>query len=256
MEVDSDSWYHITIAGNPSRSLAGTYPYIDEETGLVAIASSDNSTYSQHWQLSSYNSSTYMLRTRASGAHGYLTISSKNRTCKDATPIIYSSPEADESMLWTILPQADETYRLKIYVGGRICYVQTKENGIQMSSGNTPGSDQSFALVRAGKINDTVFSAAATPPASHVRVYTPVVTAIASSTFIRTAVHNSTAYSHSLSASTTSSTLSPPSLPPSVLKDHPRLSPSAAMGIGVAVGMSALSTRCKSGHMQSPGTSA
>ncbi|KAF1850509.1 uncharacterized protein K460DRAFT_273742 [Cucurbitaria berberidis CBS 394.84] len=104
-----------------------------------------------------------------------------------------------------------------------------------MSSRTTPGLDQLFAPIRHGEINDVVFSAAATLPVSRIGVNTPSATA--SSTLSRSVLQGSTTFSHASSSTPSSSSSALPLPPPLALRHDSRLSKSAALGIGVAVGI-------------------
>ncbi|KAH7344376.1 hypothetical protein BKA66DRAFT_448126 [Pyrenochaeta sp. MPI-SDFR-AT-0127] len=250
MEVDPNSWYRLTVAGNPQQSLAGTYPYINGDTGLVTITTSDVSTPGQQWQLISLGSFTYLLRTKASGVHGYLAVKNNNGICEESTPVIYSRRKTDESMLWTIKTQGDGGFQLSNSMNGYDCGLDfTVADGVFMSSKSTRVRfGRALASTKLGKIDDQAFSTIAGPSTTRVRTKAidTAATTMELSETSRPIFQRSTSFSTLTSLPTMhtkaspSSTPSSPPLTPPTQKHQPRLSPSAALGVGVAVGIAGI----------------
>lgn len=240
MEIDPNSWYHLKTGGAPVQFLAGTHPYIAGNEGLISLSSLNDSSAAQKWQFLPQNSSTYLLRTKASGPNGYLATSGRNQPCENAIPIIYNISQVDETMLWNIQLNDDKTVQLKNNVPGRSCYLKLNEERLQMSSNNTSGLIHFASPVAVGRIDDPKSSNTATESISRVNTTTISTPAFVSSALVRSINSFSTSYSHapSFGIPLPTSTPLPPSPSPSPPLEHSsRLSPSTAMGVGVVVGM-------------------
>jgi hypothetical protein len=228
MEIDTDSWYRLTTLDDPQRSLIGTYPYMNGDTGLVSITNTDDSSTSQQWQLFSIGPSRYMLRTKASGIHGYLTTKSGNGTCEESTLVI--STQTDRLVSWVFEDVHDGAGLLSLEVGKRKCTFDISDGGgVRLTADAT--HTHPITLVRINNIDEPAYLAVATRPVTRVRGTTLTTTVLSSSSI-------------AISTLTSISTLYPPSSSPSSFPLHPpaankegKLSPFAAMGIGIAIGI-------------------
>lgn len=152
-------------------------------------------------------------------------------------------------MLWTIKTQGDGAFQLSINVQGHECGLDfTASEGVSLSSKSSRiRIGQALASTKLGNIDDEAFSAIAMPPATRVLVKTVYTTAstLAPSGGVSSTFQRLTSFSTLASISTPytrhppSDTPSSPLIPPTE-KQYSRLSPSAAMGVGVAVGIAGI----------------
>ena len=68
---DTNTWYQLTVASATKQSMAGSGLY-DHGKGSVFFTTTNISDTQQQWQLFPYNSTYYVLRTKASGQFGYM----------------------------------------------------------------------------------------------------------------------------------------------------------------------------------------
>lgn len=231
-------------------SLAGSFPYLENNEGPVTPGYSDNDTPTQQWQLFPVGSSTFMLRTKASGPNGYLACTQRNRSM---APRIFDHPETDSSMLWTINAWGDGTFYLSNKANGRASYLDFRGAGsVSMSTNTTqPQPGQAFSFLKLSQINDSAFSSVRPPPSSSSK---PTSSSTFHSTFAGTTATliNTSVFARTIPAILTSSaepasptTTSPPQSPtaPAQAQRTPNsLSTSSAMGVGVTIGVFGLIT--------------
>ncbi|KAF2201967.1 hypothetical protein GQ43DRAFT_370187, partial [Delitschia confertaspora ATCC 74209] len=165
MDFDSNTWYRLTTAAAMGRQLSLTGLRIGPDDGLVACSGSDNDAPSQQWQLFPVGLSTYVLRTKASGPHGYLTIASQNESdipisTTNVTISQISNSSIKGNMYWTLLPWGDGTFYFAGQANSSRLHLDFNENGrLSMTSNITqPQPGQAFSFVKVGKVEHTAFS--------------------------------------------------------------------------------------------------
>ncbi|KAF2014184.1 hypothetical protein BU24DRAFT_211443 [Aaosphaeria arxii CBS 175.79] len=239
MDFRTNSWYRISSAASikSQKSMTGTNHGAGGE-GIVSSAKSDNNLPTQQWQLYPVASSVFMLRTKASGPSGYLGTAKQMTSEKQIKAWISNSTNL--SMLWRIEPWGDGTFHFSNVEDGAGYHLDLSDpSGVHMNKDIIqPQPGQAISFVRLDDIDDSAFSTVNAPSSQ-----TATLTASASNS------PSSTAISHrSLTASNlpTSSITSSPSLTTGLLsptteahnlESKPVLSMSAAMGVGIAVGV-------------------
>lgn len=68
---DKNKWYQLNVGGGTTQSMAGS-PLFDHGKGSVFFTFTNTSDPQQRWQLYSYNTTYYVLRSQASGPFGYM----------------------------------------------------------------------------------------------------------------------------------------------------------------------------------------
>ena len=87
---DTSRWYQLQLGGSgKSQSMSGTVLY-DAGKGAVFFENTNTSDPEQMWQLFPYNSTYYVLRTKASGQYGYMStsVSSDETTPGSTVPTV------------------------------------------------------------------------------------------------------------------------------------------------------------------------
>lgn len=238
MDFRTNSWYRLTTAASMTSqlSMAGAPPFIDGRDGIVTFAPSDNNSSTQQWQIFPVNTSTFMLRTKASGPNSYLAAVHNSSLDEHTIPRMYNRSRTESSMLWSILPWGDGTFHFSNIPNGNSCHLDfAGAMGVRMSTNTTqPQPGQAFSFVKVGNIDNSAFSTIATP--------TPTISTsiLASPTPISNIVPSIriTTWISSTSTTVTSSITSSPSTPSSFSSQpqHYKIPASAAMGIGVSIG--------------------
>ena len=87
---NTSAWYQLELGGSEkSQSMVGTGLY-DAGKGAVFFTGTNTSDPQQMWQIFPYNSTYYVLRTKASGQFGYMTaaVSSDSNTPGNTVPTV------------------------------------------------------------------------------------------------------------------------------------------------------------------------
>jgi hypothetical protein len=87
---DTSQWYQLHLGGSgKSKSMSGTGLY-DAGKGAVFFENTNTTDPEQMWQLFPYNSTYYVLRTKASGKYGYMSasVSSDETTPGNTVPTV------------------------------------------------------------------------------------------------------------------------------------------------------------------------
>ncbi|KAK8209516.1 hypothetical protein IWZ01DRAFT_572611 [Phyllosticta capitalensis] len=161
---DSNHWYQI-LTQNTSLAISGTAFSEGLYFGSTYPEFSNRSDPSQQWQIYPYNSSFYVLRTRASGPDNYLRTMAVENTA-DAYPIteprMSNSSVQDSSMFWAMGQWADGPYYLWNAENGSDWHLNTTlvvEGHTEMLALNSqPEQGQAFSFKQLGEINDNAFS--------------------------------------------------------------------------------------------------
>ncbi|KAG0646395.1 hypothetical protein D0Z07_7648 [Hyphodiscus hymeniophilus] len=155
---DTNSWYHL---GARKSSLAGTGLY-DHGKGAVFATGTNASDPQQLWQFFPYNSTYYVLRTKASGQFGYMSAAAgaNETTPGDTVPTMLNVTLADDSMFWTISPWGDGTFYFTNAANGTAWHLNVKPNGLLSMNSNitAPQTGQRFSYTQAGSIDNAAFS--------------------------------------------------------------------------------------------------
>ncbi|KAK8241803.1 hypothetical protein HDK77DRAFT_510946 [Phyllosticta capitalensis] len=166
---DSNHWYQI-LTQNTTLAISGTACWEGLYFGSAYPEFSNRSDPSQQWQIYPYNSSFYVLRTRASGPDNYLRTMAVENTA-DPYPItetrMANSSVQDSSMFWAMGQWADGPYYLWNAENGSDWHLNTTlvvEGHTEMLALNPqPEQGQAFSFKQLGEINDNAFSSI-TPP--------------------------------------------------------------------------------------------
>lgn len=245
--ISKNSWYRLMTSSSKQLelSLVGTFPYMSGEKGLVTYGLSNNDIPSQQWQLFSVDSATFMLRTKASGPHGYLGIERLNGSQTTLVPRIYNRTSTDRSFLWRITPAGDGTFHFSNVASGNESRLDfSSYEGARMNTNITkPQRGQAFSFIKVHNIDNTRFSSVDTPPPSLLTASPPSMTpsttnTSSTSTLERRMSTSAPSITFSTSQSTSFTTYGPSSTGIRS-QDLPKngFSQSASMGIGAAIGV-------------------
>lgn len=240
MEFEANSWYRLSTAASMGRQLSLAVPSLPGHQGNLTHDVPDNDKPTEQWQLFPVEPSTFMLRSKASGSNAYLTTRYSNESRAKAVPQIHDGLKTDNSMLWRVLPWDDGTFYFSNVANGKFYHLEFTEMGVVDMSPNTtqPQPGQAFSFVKAGKINDLAFSSVKTPLSSSLTSELPAISRPSDPTFSETFFTTSyvpttivTTFTYTTSASPT-----PTGSSPAASSLSHKLSPSAAMGVGVTIG--------------------
>ncbi|KAL5417364.1 hypothetical protein PMIN03_000160 [Paraphaeosphaeria minitans] len=174
---DENQWYHVYVGGNKGNSFVGTYlvfgnPHLEDttkhNTTIGTVFKSTNQIESkaeptQFWQIISVDDEYYVLRTRAGGAHGYLsTFYAEDRTNLTSRTLARMTRDnvSDASVYWKIQSWRDGTFQLTnkkngtdwlLEIGGE----HDDQDGTEarMGSNFTVGSRRQFSFDAIGEVN-------------------------------------------------------------------------------------------------------
>jgi hypothetical protein len=159
---DTNKWYQIIRSGSTDQSMDGSYLYNKGETGSTFFKVTDTTDPEEQWQFFPYDSTTYVLRTKASGSFGYMTVAvSQTETTPGATvPKMTNCSLADTSMFWQISPWGDGSFFFTNAANGSAWHLLTKSNSLMAMSSNIsiPQFGQRYSFNALTAIDDTRFS--------------------------------------------------------------------------------------------------
>jgi hypothetical protein len=162
---DSNTWFRISDPDD-ILSLVGTYLFEQHDTeGTAFMRISNDTDPEQLWQIWTYDSEHFVLRTAASGSEGYLgtqigtSIESSENT-GDTIPYVASSGRSDESSLWRINPWGDGTFFMLNDANGTDWHMYIESNGLLAMTSNITESNsgQSFIFHEIDSIDNDDFS--------------------------------------------------------------------------------------------------
>ncbi|KAL2064059.1 hypothetical protein VTL71DRAFT_4553 [Oculimacula yallundae] len=114
---DSNHWHWIYQGSAPleqqSQFLGGTSLYSNGTTGAVFFSEENEFHASEHlWQIYTFNTTYFVLRSKNSGPLGYLTtfLTADDSTPGRTRPRTTNASIADDSMLWQIKPWGGGTF--------------------------------------------------------------------------------------------------------------------------------------------------
>jgi hypothetical protein len=159
---DTTKWYQIIQTGSTAQSMDGSYLYNAGESGATFFKITETTDPEVQWQLFPYNSTTYVLRTKASGEFGYMTaaVSEAEITPGGTVPQMTNCSLADTSMFWHISPWGDGSFFFTNAANGSAWHLLVKPNSLMAMSSNisSPQDGQRFSFNALTAINDTRFS--------------------------------------------------------------------------------------------------
>lgn len=162
---DTNRFYQLVIGkgesgGSGGQSMVGTSLFTQGK-GAVFFKITNTSDSEEHWQIFPFNSSAYILRTKASGSEGYLGVALKQNedTPGKSVPIMVSAGEADDSMIWHISPWGDGTFYLANAANGTAWHLTVKSNSLMAMTSNISVQQdaQSFSFLQLDTIDDASF---------------------------------------------------------------------------------------------------
>jgi hypothetical protein len=159
---DPNRWYQIYLKERKVQSLAGTNLY-DNNGGAVFLQNTNTTHYEQQWQVFPFNETYYVLRTRWSGATGYLhaSFSEDENTPGHTVPDMRGVKRQDNSMFWSIDPWGDGTFYLTNAANQSDWHLNVKDNGLMSLSSNItkPQDGQAFSFQElSGRVDDVKYS--------------------------------------------------------------------------------------------------
>ncbi len=158
---DPNRWYQIILKVGDGQSLDGSVLF-DHGTGSVFLKNTDTTNAEEQWQIFPYNATYYVLRTKASGAQGYMAVAvnANETTLGETVPVMRNSTLSDNSMFWQIGPWGDGTFFFTNGANGSAWHLLVKSNDLMAMSSNItkPQDEQSFLFNPLGKVNDAAFS--------------------------------------------------------------------------------------------------
>lgn len=258
LNYDTNVWYQVNVTEYPGYSFAGnTLTDHDGTTGGAVLVTTDTTDDAQSWQFYPYNSSTYLLRSKASGHDSYLAVTvegggstdpAKN-TPGDTVPEMAWYNITDASMLWEVTPWGDGTYYLSNMANGsswRLNALDDQRHLVLDSNVTSAQAGEHFTFSSLSTIGSSLYSTYNVSltssydtfldcPTDSPQLY-PAATASASGSSSLTVTSSATITSGSATATATSATSSASS---GSVSTSSGLSNSVSIAIGVSVGVGA-----------------
>jgi len=159
---DANRWYQVLVkpAGN-SQSLDGSVLFTQGQ-GTVFFKDTNTTDSQEQWQIFPYNSSYYVLITKASCAQGYLNtaIFVNETTLGGTVPDMRNTTQSDDSMFWQIHPWGDGTFYFTNAANRTAWHLEVNSNSQMAMSSNitAPQDGQSFTFNQLDAINDSSYS--------------------------------------------------------------------------------------------------
>jgi hypothetical protein len=114
---DPNQWYSIFLNGG--QGLAGTWLFNrNKTTGASLMKRRDSSDGEQLWQIFQLNSTTWTMRSQASGPVGFLMSKWNASAQTQIVPIMAIGDIADTSALWTFNAWDDKTWKISNLANG------------------------------------------------------------------------------------------------------------------------------------------
>jgi hypothetical protein len=114
---DPNQWYSIFLNGG--QGLAGTWLFNrNKTTGASLMKTRDSSDGEQLWQIFQLNSTTWTMRSQASGPVGFLMSKWNASAQTQIVPIMAIGDIADTSALWTFNAWDDKTWKISNLANG------------------------------------------------------------------------------------------------------------------------------------------
>jgi len=159
---DPNRWYQLLVKStSDAQSMDGTSLF-NNGGGAVFFQITNTSDAEQQWQLYPYNSSFYVLRTKASGPDSAMNVfaSDTESTPGGTVPAMHNFALSDDSKFWQISPWGDGTFFLTNAANGTAWHLLVKSNSLMAMSSNItlPQDGQSFSFNALGIIDDDNFS--------------------------------------------------------------------------------------------------
>ena len=159
---NSNQWYQLNvIAATSDLSMDGSILY-DHGKGSVFFQNTNTTLPGQQWQIYTFNSSTYVLRTKDSGHDGYLgvAVTYNGTTAGNTVPEMHNHTLSDNSMFWQITPWGDGTFFFTNSANGTAWHLDVLPSALMAMSSNitAPQDSQRYSFTTLGAINDEAFS--------------------------------------------------------------------------------------------------
>ncbi|RDW71556.1 hypothetical protein BP6252_08119 [Coleophoma cylindrospora] len=160
----TNKWYQILVAlpAKADQSMVGSVLNSRGGTGQVFFNSTNITAPEQQWQIFPYNSSYYVLRSKASDSFGYLNTAAAalETTLGNTVPRMLNSTYSDDSCLWKISPWGDGTFYFTNAANGSAWHLLVKPGSAMAMSSNitAPQTGQSFTFNATGTIDDSSYS--------------------------------------------------------------------------------------------------
>lgn len=162
---NSSSWYQITLgttSTNPGLGLVGTGLYGGGGTGAAFMTPANTSDPQQLWQLFPWNSTYYVLRSKAGGWGAYLgtKLSGLETATGSTAPDMKNSTLTDDSAFWTINPWHDGTFYFQNAANGTNYNMQVTPKALLTMTTNitSPQPEESFLFTEVSAIENKKFT--------------------------------------------------------------------------------------------------
>lgn len=164
---DPNHWQQINISPNgentgAGQSMDGSVLFTKQGSGSVFFTDTKTSAAEQLWQIFTFNSSYYVLRTQGSGPGGYMNtgLNPNESTPGKTVPQMANYSISDNSMFWQIIPWGDGTFYFTNAANGTTWHLAIKPNSLMVMTSNitSPQDAQRFSFTQMGTIDDARFS--------------------------------------------------------------------------------------------------
>lgn len=162
---DPNQWYHIYYNQNKNTSMIGTQLFNrTTQAGATFFKIFNETQPAFQWQFYPLDNDFYALRTKASGADGFLgTKFSENEDTPGKTvPYMVRSNVSDDSAYWKIGPWKDGTFFLFNKANKTSYHLTRKGDSLAAMTSNISDSDplpgQHFSFEKISAINDEQYS--------------------------------------------------------------------------------------------------
>lgn len=165
---DRNTWYQILWTSSSSFQGNALNFNTASTEGAVYCNTTDTSSASQQWQIFPYNSTYYILRTKASSALGYLVTycAPSEPTPGSTVPAVFNASIADDSMFWQISPWGDGTFYFTNAANGTSWHMYNKlpgqypGGGLMAMTSNISMAQvgQEFSFSALGSVDDVAYS--------------------------------------------------------------------------------------------------
>ncbi|KAK8184544.1 hypothetical protein BC567DRAFT_206598 [Phyllosticta citribraziliensis] len=168
-EFNSNRWYQILLS-NETLAFTGTPRWDGYSYGSMMTNVQNRTEFEQQWQVYPFNSTFFVLRTRASGPDNYLRVmlSVDGEGLPIPKPRMVNPMLPDVSWLWAMGKWADGSFYLWNAENGTNWHLNTTvlpSGHTEMVSLNPqPKQGQAFTFKELGEINNQTFSTINIPP--------------------------------------------------------------------------------------------
>ncbi|KAJ4356495.1 uncharacterized protein N0V89_004529 [Didymosphaeria variabile] len=171
---DPNQWYHIYYNQNKNTSLTGSQLYNQTtQSGTAYFRTYEEKNPAHQWQFFPLNNNGfYALRSKASGAEGFLgtKYSELEETPGKTVPYVVRGNISDDSAFWNVGTWKDGTFFLSNKANKTAYHLTRKKDSLGAMTSNISADDplpgQHFSFQPLSAINDNAFSTVSLPSAT------------------------------------------------------------------------------------------